>query len=91
MNLDVSLNYLILLYALTLFYCIYVLISTKINVRNIRKDYLTESVIKEIKQQNLEHITQIENRLNAKSMIYIDKNFNRLNERIKRLIKDQKT
>lgn len=75
----------------TLLYCLYVLVVVKLSVKSIRSEYLTETVINEIKGENAKQMTKIEHRLNASSMIYIDKNFNRLNNRIERLINNRKT
>lgn len=76
-------------------YGLYVIVSTKINIHRIRAEYLTDAVIREIKKQNSEDMSQIEKRLKAKSMIYIDSNFNQLNttldRKIKRLIENFKT
>ncbi|WP_052593248.1 hypothetical protein [Aureispira sp. CCB-QB1] len=88
---EIVLDFVIGFCATTLLYCLYVLVVVKLSTKSIRSEYLTETVINEIKGETTKHLIQIERRLNAKSMIYIDKNFNRLNDRIERLINNRKT
>lgn len=94
LSIDYILNSLVIICFLFVVYGLYVIIITRINIDKIGSEYLTDTVVEEINKRNLEVIESLERNLKTTSIMYIDSEFNkvnnRLNKRIKRLIEDKK-
>lgn len=94
LSIDYILNSLVIICFLFAAYGLYIIIITRINIDKIGSEYLTDTVVEEINKRNLEVIKSLERNLKATSIMYIDSEFNkvnnRLDKRIERLIEDKK-
>ena len=92
-NIEYIFNWAIYFCFFTIVYGLFIIISTRIDIKNIRSEYLIDSVIQEINKQNSVAIKEAESSIKATSMIYIDNSINRINNnldgRIKRLMKEK--